>query len=68
MRQAVKTPIIDVRKYGGKQVAIVDGKIVATGRNLEEVIRRARRKMPSRPLRDISVFSVPISLPVIYHV
>ena len=61
------TPIIDVKKYGGKQVAIVDGKIVAEGKTLEEVVRRAKNKLPTRSLSEIKIFSVPKSLAVIYH-
>jgi hypothetical protein len=32
------TPIIDIKKYGGQQVAIVDGRIVAAGTDTEEVL------------------------------
>lgn len=60
-------PTIDIKKYGGKQVAIVDGRIVASGHTLQEVIRRARKRVPSRPLHEIRVFAVPKSLSVIYH-
>ena len=63
----IKTPIIDVKKYGGKQVAIVDGKIVATGRNLGDVIRRARKLFPQKPLHEIHIFAVPETLSVIYY-
>jgi len=63
-----KLPIIDVKKYGGKQVAIVDGKIIASARTLEAVLKQARRQMPSRPLHEIHIFSVPKSLSVIYYV
>lgn len=60
------TPVIDVKKYGGKQVAIADGKIVATGRTLDEVIRRVKKLSPSRPLQEVKMFSVPKTLSVIY--
>lgn len=63
-----KTPSIDVKKYGGKQVAIVDGAIIATGRTLKEVIQKARKRVPSRPLHEIRIFSVPKTLSVIYYV
>lgn len=63
-----KTPIIDVKKYGGRQVAIVDGKIIASGRTLARVIALARKRVPQRPLHDIRVFAVPKTLSVIYHV
>lgn len=67
MKRNVKLPVIDVKKYGGKQVAMVDGKIVASGRTLREVIERARRVFPSKPLHEIKIFSVPQSLSVIYY-
>lgn len=63
-----KTPIIDVKKYGGRQVAIVDGKIIASGRTLAHVIALARKRVPHRSLHDIRVFAVPKTLSVIYHV
>lgn len=67
MKKKVNFPIIDVKKYGGKQVAVVEGKIIASGRTLEEVLFRARRKTPSKPLHEIKIFSVPKTLSVIYY-
>lgn len=67
MRRTTKLPTIDIKKYGGKQVAIVDGKIIASGRTLSEVIERARRVVPLKPLHEIKIFSVPKSLAVIYY-
>lgn len=62
-----KTPIIDVKKYGGQQVAIVNGRIIATGVTLAEVITKARKRSPKRPLHEIRIFSVPKTLSVIYY-
>lgn len=64
----VKIPAIDIKKYGGRQVAIVDGKIIASGRTLSQVIALARKRVPRRPLHDIRVFAVPKTLSVIYYV
>jgi len=64
----VKTPSIDIKKYGGQQVAIVNGRIIASGRTLQEVIERAKKLVPSKPLHEIRIFSVPKTLSVIYHV
>lgn len=61
-------PAIDVKKYGGKQVAILDGKIIASGHTLGEVLRRARRLATKRNISEIKVFSVPKTLSVIYPV
>ncbi|MEK7480649.1 MAG: DUF5678 domain-containing protein [Patescibacteria group bacterium] len=68
MKRYIKTPFIDVKKYGGKQVAIIDGNIIATGKTLTEVIGKARKYAPQKPLHEIRIFSVPKTLSVIYHV
>ena len=52
-------PIIDIKKYGGRQVAIAEGKVIAVGNTLAEVIRIAKRRLPGRPLNEIRIFSVP---------
>ena len=61
------TPIINVKKYGGKQVAIVRGKIVASGTDTTEVLEKARRKFPHATWRDILLVSVPKGLTVVYR-
>lgn len=61
-------PIIDVKKYGGKQVAIANGRIIASAGTLEEVVRQAQKKAPTKPLNEIRIFSVPPTLSVIYYV
>ncbi|TSC80061.1 MAG: hypothetical protein G01um101429_265 [Parcubacteria group bacterium Gr01-1014_29] len=65
--KSVKVPVIDVKKYGGLQVAIVNGKIIAEGRTWEEVLQNTQEKFPDTPLSEIRVFSVPKSLHVIYY-
>jgi len=68
MKKPIPTiPIIDIKKYGGRQVAIVDGKIIASGQILEEVIKRVKRLIPSKPLQKVKIFSVPKTLSVIYY-
>lgn len=61
------TPIIDVRKYGGKQVAIVKGKIVAAGTDTREILEQAKRRLPHATWRDIILVSVPKGLTVVYR-
>jgi len=61
-------PIIDVKKYGGKQVAIVNGKIIASGSTLTEVVALAKKHAPRKFLNEIRIFSVPPTLSVIYYV
>ena len=67
-KEKVVFPIIDVKKYGGKQIAILDGKIIAVGRNLKEIINRVKKFKPSCPLSEVHIFSVPKTLSVIYYV
>lgn len=62
------TPIIDIKKYGGKQVAIVKGKIVASGTDTEDVLDQAKRKFPGTTWRDILLVSVPQGLTVVYRI
>lgn len=38
-----KIPTIDVKKYGGKQIAIVDGSIIASGETTKETLERAKK-------------------------
>jgi hypothetical protein len=59
-------PTIDIKKYGGKQVAVVDGKIVASGTSTQAVLDAAKRKIPGATWRDILLISVPKSLNVVY--
>ena len=63
-----QTPIIDIKKYGGKQVAIVRGKIVASGRSTRAVLERAKKRVPERDHARIALFIVPKSLTVVYRV
>ena len=48
-------------------MAIVDGRVVASGRTLDDVLTKARALFPDRPLTDIAVFAVPKTLNVIYY-
>lgn len=68
MKDETQIPTINIKKYGGKQVAIVDGKVVAKGYTAQEVIGLAKKKMPKRPLSEIHIFAVPKTLHVIYYV
>jgi hypothetical protein len=61
-------PIIDIKTYGGQQVAIVDGRIVAAGTDTEEVLQAAQKQVPGATWQDILLVSVPKSLNVIYSV
>ena len=38
----------DLSKFSGKWLAIVDRKVVATGKNAEQVIKEARKEYPNK--------------------
>ena len=61
------TPTIDIKKYGGKQVAIVKGKIVASGRSTNGILRTAKKRVPKEDHDRIALFIVPKGLTVVYH-
>jgi len=61
-----KIPTIDIKKYGGKQVALHEGRIVASGTDTEEVLEAALRNVPGATWRDITLITVPKSLDVVY--
>lgn len=62
-----KVPTIDIKKYGGKQVAIVDGRIIASGKTLMDVTNKARKRASKKKFSEIRVFSVPKTMYVIYY-
>lgn len=64
----LNVPTIDIKKYGGKQVAIFDGKIIASGIDTTEVLKLAKKKAPDSTWRDILLVSVPRGLTVVYKI
>jgi hypothetical protein len=68
MKKGFKIPVIDIQQYGGRQVAIVGGKIVASGTNTKEVINLARKHLPKSTWRDILLVNVPTGLTVVYKI
>lgn len=60
-------PVIDVKKYGRKQVVIVRGGIVASGATAKEALEEVRRKLPASTWRDILLVSVPAGITVVYR-
>ena len=61
-------PILDVRKYGGKQVAIVGGKVVASGKSTRNVLEKAKQQMPKATWRDILIVGVPRGVTVVWRI
>lgn len=55
-KKKFKPIIIDFKKYRGKQIAIVDGEIVAAGYSTEEVFKKAKKLYPKK---RVWLFSVP---------
>lgn len=64
--RSLNIPPIDVKKYGGKQVAIVKGKIVGSGRDTRTLLREVKKKVPQATWREILLVSVPKGLTVVY--
>lgn len=64
--EKITIPVIDIKKYGGKQVAIFKGKIIASGTETREVLKKARVRLPHSTWRDILLVSVPTGLTVVY--
>lgn len=64
-QKANKTPTINVKKYGGKQVAILNGQVAASAKNLEELIDKIKKTKKNKPLSEFQIFSVPKTLSVI---
>lgn len=60
-------PIIDIKKYGGKQIALVRGKIVSSGHSTRAVLEKAKRSVPQKDHNAIALFIVPKSLNVVYR-
>ena len=60
-------PPINIKKYGGKQVAIVRGKIVASGIHTKAVLEQAKRNAPHATWQEILLVSVPKGLTVVYR-
>lgn len=60
-------PIIDIKRYGGKQVAIVGNRIVASGRSTSSVLQKAKKRISKKDHDRIALLIVPRSLPVVYR-
>ena len=63
-----KIPTIDIKKYGGKEIAILNGTVVAVGKSLPDVIQKLKKIKPNQVLREVLFLTLPKSLTVIYHV
>ena len=61
-----KMPILDVKKYGGKQVAIIGGKVIASGMTTQDVLEKAKLIVPKATWRDILVVGVPKGVAVVW--
>jgi len=64
----LKIPIIDIKKYGGKQIAIAGGKIVVSGTETSEVLKKVKLRLPRANWQDILLISVPKGLTVVYRI
>ena len=57
--QKNKIPIVDFSKFRGKDLAIIDGKIIAEGESSKEVLEKAEKLFPQKATKDITLLSVP---------
>lgn len=62
----IKISSINVKTYGGKQVTIVNGRIVAFGHDTQKLLEQVKEKFPGIHWQDILLVSVPKGLNVIY--
>jgi len=61
-----KIPVIDFKKYRGKQLAVLNGKIVASGKDTIEVLKKAKVRYPNKKIWEFLLISVPMERYFIY--
>ncbi|PIZ89548.1 MAG: hypothetical protein COX89_01015 [Candidatus Nealsonbacteria bacterium CG_4_10_14_0_2_um_filter_37_10] len=61
-----KIPVIDFKKYRGKQLAVLNGKIVASGKDTIEVLKKAKARYPNKKIWEFLLISVPMERYFIY--
>lgn len=57
--QIPRISLEEQKRYRGKDVAIVDGRVVAVGNSSVEVFKKARRLYPGKKPAEIILASVP---------
>ncbi len=57
--QKNKIPVVDFFKFKGKELAIIDGDIAASGKSSKEVFEKAKKLFPQKSTKDIVLLSVP---------
>lgn len=61
-----RIPAINFAKFRGKELAIVGGKVVASGKSSKEVFEKAKKMYPKKAAKDIVLFSAPREKVFIY--
>lgn len=64
--QKNKIPLIDFFKFRGKELAVIDGKVVAEGKSSKEVFEKAKKLFPEKSTKEIILLFVPKEEVVIY--
>lgn len=59
-------PLINFSKFKGKQVAVVNNKVVAWGDSSSEVFEKAKKLFPKKISKDIILISIPKERSFIY--
>jgi len=62
-----KIPIINFKKYRGKQIAVLNGEIVTSGKDTVEVLKKARSRYPNKKNWEFLLISVPKERFFIYY-
>lgn len=57
--QENRVPVVDFYKFRGKELAIIDGRIAASGKTSKQALEKAKKLFPQKPTKDIVLFSVP---------
>ncbi|RLI76358.1 succinyl-CoA synthetase subunit alpha [Archaeoglobales archaeon] len=57
--EAPEISLEEQKKYAGKHVAIVDGKIVASGNTAKEAFQKAKLKFPEKRTEEIGLMYIP---------
>lgn len=66
-KSAFKMPVVDWGKYRGKQIAVVNGKVIASGYRATQVFQQAKDKYPDKTGEEIILGTVPRHRIVAYY-
>lgn len=59
-------PLIDWEEFRGKEIAVIEGKVVASGSSSKKVFEKAEKLFPEKSSKDITLLSVPKQKTFVY--